>query len=107
MLNFRDQLSTFKTGSAKVQYAISYLTGMALQYCEPAILGELQPKPTWIGSWDLSKAELEFNFGPFNNATQVEIKLEKIVVKEHHMAARYFIDFTTASTRTGWNDTVL
>jgi hypothetical protein len=28
-------------------------------------------------------------------------------MKEHHKAARYFIDFTTASTRTGWNNTAL
>jgi hypothetical protein len=28
-------------------------------------------------------------------------------MKEHHKAARYFIDFTTASTRTGWNDAAL
>jgi hypothetical protein len=101
MLNFRDQPSTFKTGSAKVQYASSYLTGMALRYCEPAILGELVPEPTWLSNWELFKAELEFNFGPFNNAAQAEIELEKIVMKEHHKAARYFIDFTTASTRTG------
>jgi hypothetical protein len=107
MLNFRDCPSTFKTGSAKVQYAISYLTGTALQYCEPAILGEIQPEPLRLGNWHLFKAKLEFNFGPFNNAAQAEIELEKIVMKEHHKAARYFIDFTTASTRTGWNDTAL
>jgi Retrotransposon gag protein len=107
MLNFRDRPSTFKTGSAKVQYAISYLTDMALQYCEPAILGKIQPEPPWLTNWDLFKAELEFNFGPFNNAAQAEIKLEKIVMKEHHKAARYFIAFTTASTRTGCNDTML
>jgi Retrotransposon gag protein len=107
MLNFRDRLSAFKTGSAKVQYAISYLTGMALQYGKPAILGELQPEPTWFGNWELFKAKLEFNFSPFNNAAQAEIELEKIVMKEHHKAARYFIDFTTASTRTGWNDAAL
>jgi hypothetical protein len=66
-------------------------------YCEPAILGEIQPGPPWLRNWDLFKAELEFNFGPFNNAAQAEIELEKIVMKEHHKAARYFIDFTTAS----------
>src|SRR3979490_656485 len=47
------------------------------------------------------------NFGPFNNAAQAEIELEKIVMKEHHRAARYFIDFARASTRTQWNDTAL
>jgi Retrotransposon gag protein len=107
MLNFRDQLAAFKTGSAKVQYAISYLTGMALQYCEPAILGKLDPEPAWLGNWALFKAKLEFNFGPFNNAAQAKIELEKIIMKEHHKAAMYFIDFTTASTRTGWNDAAL
>jgi hypothetical protein len=64
MLNFRDRPSAFKTGSAKVKYAISYLTGTALQYCKPAILGEIQPESPWLGNWDLFKAELKFNFGP-------------------------------------------
>jgi Retrotransposon gag protein len=99
-VNFQDRL-------CQVQYAISYLTGMTLQYCKPAILSELNPEPTWLSNWKLFKAELEFNFGPFNNSAQAEIELEKIVMKEHHKAARYFIDFTTASTRTGWNDTEL
>jgi hypothetical protein len=107
MLNFRDRPSAFKTGSAKVQYTISYLTGTALQYCEPAILGELHPEPAWLGNWELFKAKLEFSFRPFNNAAQAKIKLEKIVMKEHHKAVRYFIDFTTASTQTRWNDAAL
>src|SRR3979490_3403003 len=47
------------------------------------------------------------NSGPFNNAAQAEIELEKIVMKDHHRAARYFIDFARASTRTQWNDTAL
>ena len=47
------------------------------------------------------------NFGPFNNAAQAEIELEKIVMKDHHRAARYFIDFARASTRTQWNNAAL
>ena len=47
------------------------------------------------------------NFGPFNNAAQAEIELEKIIMKEHHQATRYFIEFARASTRTQWNDTAL
>src|SRR3979490_1248332 len=47
------------------------------------------------------------NFGPFNNAAQAEIELEKIVMKDHHRAARYFINFARASTCTQWNDTAL
>src|SRR3979490_3411125 len=107
MLNFQDRPSAFKTGASKIQYAISYLSGPALQYFEPAILGEIYPEPTWLSSWDDFRAELEMNFGPFNNAAQAEIELEKIVMKDHHRAARYFIDFTRASTHTQWNDAAL
>ena len=58
--------------------------GPTLQYFEPAILGEIYPEPTWLSNWDDFRAELEMNFGPFNNAAQAEIELEKIVMKDHH-----------------------
>ena len=107
MLNFRDRPKAFATGATKIQYAISYLSGPALQYFEPAILGEIVPEPIWLSDWDSFRTELETNFGPFDNAAQAEIELEKIVMKEHHRAARYFIEFARASTRTQWNDAAL
>jgi hypothetical protein len=106
-LNFRDRPKAFSSGTAKVQYAISYLSGPALQYFEPAILGELIPEPQWMKKWDSFCAELEMNFGPFDNAAQAELELERIVMKEHHRAAHYFIEFSRASTRTHWNDAAL
>jgi hypothetical protein len=93
-INFRDRPSTFRTGSAKIQYAISYLSGFALQYFEPAILGEVTPKPVWLRDWDTFKDELQMNFGPYDNAAQAEIELEKIVMKENHKVAQYFIAFS-------------
>ena len=98
ILNFRDCPKAFTTGVAKIQYAISYLSSAALQYFEPAILGEVTPEPVWLTDWDSFRNELETNFGPFNNAAQAEIELEKIVMKEHHRTARYFIEFSQAST---------
>ena len=106
-INFRDRPSAFHTGSAKIQYAISYLSGSALQYFEPAIPGEVSPEPVWLRDWDAFKGELQMNFGPYDNAAQAEIELEKIVIKEHHKAARLFIAFSWASTRTQWNDAAL
>jgi Retrotransposon gag protein len=106
-INFRDRPSAFRTGSAKIQYAISYLSSSALQYFEPAILSEVTPEPVWLRDWDTFKDELQMNFGPYDNAAQAEIELEKIVMKEHHKAARYFIAFSRASTRTQWNDAAL
>ena len=94
MLNFQDHPKAFTTGAAKIQYAISYLSGPALQYFKPAILGEVTPEPVWLTDWDSFRDELETNFGPFDNAAQAEIELEKIIMKEHHRAARYFIEFS-------------
>ena len=73
--------------------------GPALQYFEPAILGEIVPKPIWLSDWDSFCAELEMNFGPFDNATQGEIKLEKIVMKEHY---RVDVLNETADRKLGW-----
>ena len=98
MLNFQDRPKAFATGAAKIQYAISYLSGPVLQYFKPAILGEVTPDPVWLTDWDSFCDELKTNFSPFDNAAQAEIELEKIVMKEHHQAAQYFIEFSQAST---------
>ena len=87
MLNFQDRPKAFATGTAKIQYAISYLSGPALQYFEPAILGEVTPELVWLTDWDSFCDELKTNFSPFDNAAQAEIELEKIVMKKHHRAA--------------------
>ena len=90
-------------GASKIQYAISYLSGSALQYFEPAILSEIIPEPAWVWNWDSFKSELKLNFGPFNNATQAKINLEKIVMKEHHKVSRYFIEFSQALNGMTWH----
>ena len=73
-INFRDRPSAFRTGSAKIQYAISYLSGSALQYFEPAILGEVTPEPIWLRNWNVFKDKLQMNFGPYDNVAQAEIE---------------------------------
>ena len=58
------------------------------------ILGEVTPEPVWLIDWDSFHDELEMNFSPFDNAAQAKIELEKVVMKEHHLAAQYFIEFS-------------
>jgi hypothetical protein len=40
-LNFRDRPRAFETPTARINYALSYLKGTALEWFEPGILGEL------------------------------------------------------------------
>jgi hypothetical protein len=49
----------------------------------PAILGEIQPEHLWLSNWDLFKAKLEFNFGPFNKHSPSRDRARK----NHHEGA--------------------
>src|SRR5882724_3856419 len=73
-LNFHDQKDLFEDEAAKVNYALSYLKGIALDCFEPAPL-DLNP-PEWLSKFNLFVAELE-----------------QLRMQETHQATKYFIKF--------------
>ena len=48
-LNFRDRPAAFATESAKVNYTVSFLRGMALDYFEPGLSAEHEPM--WLSDF--------------------------------------------------------
>src|SRR5882724_10441766 len=60
-LNFHDWKDLFEDKAAKVNYALSYLKGIALDCFEPTLLGSNPPE--WLSKFDLFVAELKSNFG--------------------------------------------
>src|SRR5882724_5267154 len=63
-LNFRDQKDQFENEEDKVNYALSYLKGLALDCFKPALLGI--NNPIWLSDFELFIEELETNFGTFD-----------------------------------------
>ena len=64
-LNFQAQPKAFWSGNAKVNYAMSFLKGMALDYFE-RFLDTPDDKPAWLKDYKLFVEELLINFGPYD-----------------------------------------
>ena len=89
---------------AKVNYALSFLKGMALNYFE-LFLDTPDDEPDWLEDYELFVKELLINFGPYNALVDAEVELDTLIMKDSHKATRFFVDFFrlshSATTTTG------
>jgi len=86
----------FQDDTDKVDYALSYLKGTALDCFESAILGPL--KPQWHSVFDLFIEELKANFRTYDPVREAEAKLKGLHMHESHQATKYFIKFQQLAT---------
>ena len=92
--------------NAKVNYAMSFLKGMALDYFEP-FLDTPDDEPAWLEDYELFIEELLINFGPYDALTDAEAELNGLIMKDSHKVMRFFIDFFRLSTLCDYNDRAL
>ena len=57
-LYFRNMPETFRDDSTKINFTLSYLQDVALEWFEPGISGKTEVIPDWIDDWDLFIKEL-------------------------------------------------
>ena len=74
-LNFKERADAFSTDDVKVTYALSFLTGSAMDCFEPCLHDADNP-PLWLSSYDLFREELESNFGSFDPEGEAEAEIE-------------------------------
>jgi len=104
-LHFQDRANVFSNDLTKVTYALSFLTGSALGWFEPALLEGLAPP--WISDWDLFYHELETNFGLFNLVGEAKANIEILTMPEPARASTYFMEFNQLTSCIQWDDHVL
>ena len=92
--------------NAKVNHAMSFLKGMALNYFEP-FLDTLDNKPAWLKDYKLFIKELLINFSPYDALAEAEVELDTLIMKDNHKATRFFVNFFWLSTLCDYNDRAL
>src|SRR6202043_1217256 len=105
-LDFRDCLKNFPQDSDRVNFAVSFLKGMALEWFELAILGE-SAEEDWLEDWDLFLWELKKNFGPFDPTGDAEVEIDHLRMKDLHRVTKYNVEFNRLSTRLHWDEAAL
>jgi hypothetical protein len=106
-LNFRAKLEYFRNDTAKVNYVLSFLKEMALNYFEPFLVDDPANEPKWLTNFEYLTKELYIYFGPYDQQAEAEIKLEQLVIKDNHKATKFFVDFYQISAMLDHNDSSL
>jgi hypothetical protein len=109
-LNFQSRPKTFSNDRAKVTFAQSYLSGMALEWFEPDLLDSATPDdpPLWMDNYLEFVAELQENFGPHDPTGDAERQIEELDMKENQRINKYVVEFNRLATQlSGWGDSAL
>ncbi len=107
-LNFDDRPTAFVVDANKVNYAISFLSGTALDWFEPDILC---PNPWNPPAWQYSYAafldELRTNFGPFDAIRDTEDALEHLRMCNGDRIMKYMVQFNQYAFQVGYGNNSL
>jgi Retrotransposon gag protein len=108
-LNFQAKPKSFRTSRTKVNFAPSYLKGMALEWFEPDLLSDdLADRPDWMDDYPEFMLELQTNFGPHDPVGDAEMQLEQLYMRDGQRINKYVVEFQRlASQVRGWGDGAL
>jgi len=105
-LYFRNSTSYDDDDEAKVNFALSYLRGTALEYFEPSIL-DSDEVPDWIDNWSAFVRTLRTQFGPIDPTGEAEAGIDYLKMYDNQRIVKYNVEFNRLAIRTGWDDSVL
>src|SRR6202041_2252015 len=107
-LSFSDRPRSFGQDDRKVNFAISYLKGLALAHFENTLIEpDLLAAATWPNNYSEFVSELKLYFGSPNIIGEAESRLQTLTMKPTQRIAKYLVDFTRLSTITGWDSRAL
>jgi hypothetical protein len=107
-LSFNDRPRAFADDSKRVNFAISYLKGIALAHFENSLLEpDLFNPPAWDNDYDEFVSELKTYFGSPDVVGEAESKLENLSMKPTQRIAKYLVEFNRHATITGWDSRAL
>ncbi|KAG6326495.1 hypothetical protein ID866_12594 [Astraeus odoratus] len=108
-LNFHDRPQAFHSDTQKVDFALSFLKGIALTWFEPNLLDAIPgTEPTWANDYSEFIIELTTNFSPHNPVSDAEHQLNNLSMKDRSCINKYIIEFNHLATQVhGYGEGVL
>ena len=110
-MHLSDRPDDFPTDEKKVNFALSFLTGVAKDFFSPDIFMALQDPfaraPPWRNDFHEFIRVLSENFGPFDSVGTAENTLNNLVMDASKPIANYIAHFNAAATLVGWDDNSL
>jgi Domain of unknown function (DUF4939) len=100
---FKSQPNKYKSGSAQVLYAISYLRGSAFSWVQPYI--DSKENADFLNDFEHFSDEIQKAFGDPNLALTAGIQLDDLA--QTYSVARYVSEFKRISALVSWNDDAL
>jgi hypothetical protein len=90
-----------------VNYTLSFLKGIALDYFELYLAYNPADKHAWASDYSVFTEELYRNFGPYDQVADAKIELENMVMKDNHKATWFFVDVYRLASMLQYNDLAL
>ena len=107
-LYFHSCKEDFINNVKRINFALSYLKGSALQWFEPYLLGDLGDNdPEWSYDWDEFVLELQVNFGMIDPKREAAEKLDHLEMKDSQKITKYNIKFNSLAATLRYPSEVL
>jgi hypothetical protein len=83
----------------KVNFAISYLKGIALAWFKPYLIIPITPLPGFLSNYSLFCQELQGNFGPLDLTGSAESEIKNLQMKDNQCISKYLVQFNCLATQ--------
>ena len=104
-LYFR-QNSAYSNDAAKINFALSHLRGIALEYFKPSVI-DSDNYPVWMDNWSAFIITLRTQFGPIDPARDAENSINHLKMQDNQCIVKYNVEFNRLAIHTGWDENVL
>ena len=100
------QNSAYSNDAAKINFALSHLRGIALEYFEPSVI-DSDNYLAWMDNWSAFIVTLHTQFGPIDPAGDAENSIDHLKMQDSQCIVKYNIEFNRLAIHTSWDENIL
>ena len=98
--------SAYSNNAAKINFALSHLRSIALEYFEPSVI-DSDNYLAWMDNWSAFIVTLRSQFGPIDPAGDAENSIDHLKMQDNQCIVKYNIEFNHLAIHTSWDENIL